>query len=147
VGWYDGIGSDLLMANNFEPQAKSVVDFLAERANRHNSRLTKLEIARLGKVWINPALCNAPYQFQNGYTQVGGNEEPFRYRLFAIDLLNVIGTLGAGTNGAIAFRLLPPFIVNITKNLHFIGTVLDTPTFQSARFDIDAATGDVTVTY
>lgn len=133
------------MANNFEPKSKAYVDWLSERVNRGDKRLTSLEIAKLAKIWIDPAICDAPYQFQNGYAQVGGDEELFRYRLFAVDLLNVIGTLGAGTSGAIAFRLLPPFLPS--KNVHFIGTVLDTPSFQSARFDIAATTGDVTVTY
>lgn len=132
------------MANNFEPTSKDVIDWLAERTNRDGNRINNLEIALIGKGWIDPSILDAPYSFTNGYMQVGGTEELFKYRMFAVDILNVVGTLGAGTDGAVAFTLLPPFWP--AKDIHFVGNVLDTSVVL-ARFDVEAATGEVRVTY
>jgi len=98
------------MANNFEPKSKSVVDWLSERANRHNSRLTELEIARLGKVWIDPGILAGIYTWQNGFDSAGDPYYPFQYRLYDRDHLQVNGTISdSGPSGSLGFTLLPPF--------------------------------------
>lgn len=133
------------MANDFEPQSKSVVDWLSERANRHNGRLTSLEIAQIAKVWIDPNICEAAYTFKNNYGQAGDPYELFQYRLFNKDTLQIQGTMSSGTNGAIGFTLLPPFWPR--RSITILGNVEVTGSIQIATLQIDYTNGDVTVNY
>jgi hypothetical protein len=133
------------MAQEFEPQSKSFADWLAERANRSDGRLTELEIAVLGKVWVSPGILTGIYAYQNGYGDAGGTERNFQYRLYDKDRLQFHGTLVAGTNNAVAFTLLPPFWPTV-GDIHIIGTVLGT-SLTIARFDISSVNGQVSVTY
>lgn len=133
------------MANNFEPQAKSVVDFLAERANRHNSRLTRLEVAQLGKVWISPGRLSGIYSWQNGFDSAGDPYFPFEYRLFDKDHLQVRGTIDAtGTSGLLGFTLLPPFWP--TGRISVWGDIDVSGTVQLAVLYIDT-NGETTINY
>lgn len=127
------------MAESFEPTSKGLAEWLSERTNRDGDRIRQLEIARLGKVWIQPAT------FFNGYGQAGGDEGDFQYRLYDKDRLQFEGTLVAGISGAHAFTLLEPFWPR-NGNKHFVGMVLGTGV-TIARFDVMAADGKVYVTY
>lgn len=127
------------MAQEFEPQSKSLVDWLSERTNRDGNRIRELEIARLGRVWITPE------NFVNGYGLAGGTERDFQYRLYDKDRLQFHGTLVAGTNGMPAFTLLPPFWPT-RGDIHIIGTVLGA-SLTIARFDISSVDGVVSITY
>lgn len=134
------------MANRFPSDAKSVEDWFAERANRHESRLTQLEIARLGKVWIGPTILTGIYTWQNGFDDAGDPYFPFQYRLFDKDHLQVRGTIAdTGTSGAVGFTLLPPFWPN--KRISVWGDVDVAGTPQLAVLYIDPDTGQVTINF
>lgn len=133
------------MANNYEPKSKSIIDWLSERTNRDDERIRQLEISQISKIKIDPAICDPLYQFQNGYSQAGDPYELFTYSLFNIDWLKVDGTLSSGTNGTVAFTLLPPFWPR--RNITLFGNVEVVGSVQIATMQIDYTNGEVTVNY
>lgn len=133
------------MANRFPSDAKSVEDWFAERANRHDSRLNRLEISKLGKVWIDPAICKPGYTFVNDWDQAGDPYETFAYRLYDVNNLQVKGTLTGGTTGTHAFKLLEPFWPK--KDISIYGNVEVTAQVLIAILQIDHLTGWVTVNF
>lgn len=114
------------MAQEFEPQSKSLVDWLSERSNRLDDRTRNLEIARLGKVWIGPGKLTGIYGWQGTFDDAGAPYFPFEYRLFDRDHLQVRGTITGGTSGTVGFTLLPPFWptfdISIWGNIEVAGT-------------------------
>ena len=133
------------MANDFEPNSKSLIDWYSERANRHDLRLTNLEIARLGKVWIGPTMLTGIYGWQNGYDDAGDPYFPFQYRLFDKDHLQVRGTMVEGTNNTVGFTLLPPFWPS--KNISIWGNVEESPYVRLATIHVNYLNGQATITY
>lgn len=129
------------MANDFEPQSKSLVDWLSERTNRDGERVRRLEIARLGKVWIDPELMGSGYTFTSPWTHAGDPYKLFKYRLFDKDTLQVQGTVAGGTNGTKLTRLLPPFWPDL--DIIIYGSVEVGATIEVAHLKVDHTNGDV----
>lgn len=133
------------MAQEFEPTSKDLTDWLSERANRHDGRLTSLEVARLGKVWIEPSILTGIYGYQGTFDDAGDPYFKFAYRLFDRDHLQVRGTITGGTNGTVGFTLLPPFWptfdISIWGNIEVTGDVL------LAVIQVDHTNGQCTINW
>lgn len=134
------------MAESFEPQAKSVVDWLSERTNRDGERVRKLEIARLGKVWIPVGQMTGIYTWQNGYADEGTPFDLFQYQLYDKDHLRVKGAIAdSGASGAVGFTFLPPFWP--TKDISIWGDIISAGTVMLAVIRVNHTNGQATINW
>lgn len=133
------------MAESFEPQAKGLIDWYSERHNRDGERVRRLEIAQLGKVWVDPTILTGIYGWQGAWDGADDPDKPFKYRLYDKDHLQTEGAMTGGDSDTIAFTLLPPFWPD--GDIHITGHVVVTGEIQIARLDINHVNGQVTVVF
>ena len=84
------------------------------------------------------------YTFKNSWVNVGEPYHPFQYRRGATGL-EFQGHVTGGASGTVICTLLAdhrPF-----KNISFLTDVGDIGSFVVGRIEIDAVTGDVTITF
>lgn len=84
------------------------------------------------------------YQFQNGWENVGDPYAPLQYRKGASGL-EWQGHITGGASGTVVCVVLPDFLpFNNTSHLTDVG---DIGSFTVGRVEVDATTGEVTVTF
>lgn len=134
------------MANKFPSDSKGTVEWLSERANRHDGRLTDLEIYKLGKVWIGPRLLAGIYTWQNAFDDAGDPFFPFEYRLFDKDHIQVRGAISdGGTTGTVGFTFLPPFWP--VKDISIWGDIVVAGVVQLAVIRVNHVNGQATINF
>lgn len=87
---------------------------------------------------------DATYSFQNGWANTGTPYENFQYRKGASGL-EFQGHVSGGSSGTVVCTVLPdhlPF-----KNISRLTDVGDVGSFVVGRIEVDATTGDVTITF
>ena len=105
----------------------------------------------VGGTWVDVATVDDPdspgdptYQFQNGWDNVGTPYEDLQYRKGASGL-EFQGHIFGGASGSVVCVILPdhrPF-----KNVSYLTDVGDIGSFVVGRVEIDATTGEMTVTF
>lgn len=134
------------MADAFEPQAKGLVDWFSERHNRDGERVRRLEIARLGKVWIPVGQMSGVYTWQNAFDDFGDPYDPFQYQLYDKDHLRVKGAIAdTGASGSVGFTFLPPFWP--TKDISIWGDIISGGTVLLAVIRVDHTNGEATINF
>jgi hypothetical protein len=109
-----------------------------QRSGLNSARIRELDMRKYVGVRMNPV-------FLNGwFTNIAG-ETPYTYCLLLNFLLHHEGTIDGGASGSIAY-VLPPLWRPRRGNIHLPGHVLGA-TVAGARFDVNAATGEVTVVF
>lgn len=117
----------------------------------HGRDHTWLGADAIGSKWIDVETVDDPdspgdptYQFQNSWDNVGDPYEKLQYRKGASGL-EFQGHISGGASGSVVCLILPdhlPF-----KNVSFLTDVGDIGSFTVGRVEIDATTGEMTVTF
>lgn len=84
------------------------------------------------------------YQFQNGWVNTGDPYENFQYRKGATGFESQ-GHVKDGASGSVVCTVLPDH--RPLKNISFLTDVGDVGSFVIGRVEVDATSGDITITF
>lgn len=124
------------MSRYDENEAISSMDELWRRTDVLGRDIATINKKKILGVWVNPVLLNS-------WSNVGGTKQIYRYRLLFSDTLQTQGSITGGLTGTVAYILPPPW--RSEKDIAWVGNVVVASTFEPARFELEALTGEVSV--